>query len=106
MLVSNKYKQLYECRLPPQAMRFHQDPVPESDPQGYSGPAIPELLKPMHTAPCLTKVPFHHAPVFYYAYTTVFFMIILFIHLQLYLNKPARVLPPFPDLFSPFFSAD
>ncbi|XP_017335981.1 protein OS-9 [Ictalurus punctatus] len=55
MLVSNKYKQLYECRLPPQAMRFHQDPVPESDPQGYSGPAIPELLKPMHTAPCLTK---------------------------------------------------
>ncbi|XP_053085669.1 protein OS-9 isoform X1 [Pangasianodon hypophthalmus] len=55
MLVSNKYKQLYECRLPAQAVRFHQDPVPESDPQGYSGPAVPELLKPMHSAPCLIK---------------------------------------------------
>ncbi|KAF4078743.1 hypothetical protein AMELA_G00185030 [Ameiurus melas] len=55
MLVSNKYKQLYECRLPPQAVRFHQDPVLESDRQGYSGPAVPELLKPMHAAPCLTK---------------------------------------------------
>ncbi|XP_047670146.1 protein OS-9 isoform X2 [Tachysurus fulvidraco] len=55
MLVSNKYKQLYECRLPAQAVKFHQDSSPDSDPQGYSGPAVPELLKPMHSAPCLTK---------------------------------------------------
>uniref|UniRef100_A0AAR2J168 Endoplasmic reticulum lectin n=1 Tax=Pygocentrus nattereri TaxID=42514 RepID=A0AAR2J168_PYGNA len=55
MLVSNKYKQLYECRLPAQAVRFHQDPVPEADSQGYSGPGVPELLKPMQTAPCLVK---------------------------------------------------
>ncbi|XP_016371472.1 protein OS-9-like isoform X2 [Sinocyclocheilus rhinocerous] len=55
MLVSNKYKQLYECRLPAQAMRFHQDPVSEPDVQGYSGPGVPDLLKPMQTAPCLVK---------------------------------------------------
>ncbi|GAA6079864.1 protein OS-9 isoform X1, partial [Tachysurus ichikawai] len=55
MLVSNKYKQLYECRLPAQAVKFHQDASPDSDPRGYSGPAVPELLKPMHSAPCLTK---------------------------------------------------
>ncbi|XP_053355127.1 protein OS-9 isoform X2 [Clarias gariepinus] len=55
MLVANKYKQLYECRLPEQAVKFHQDLAPDSDPQGYSGPAVPELLKPMHTAPCLSK---------------------------------------------------
>ncbi|KAI4891939.1 hypothetical protein NFI96_021911, partial [Prochilodus magdalenae] len=55
MLVSNKYKQLYECRLPAQAVRFHQDPAPEADSQGYSGPGVPELLKPMQTAPCLVK---------------------------------------------------
>lgn len=56
MLVSNKYKQLYECRLPAQAVRFHQDPVSEPDVQGYSGPGVPELLKPMQTAACLIKV--------------------------------------------------
>uniref|UniRef100_A0A673I5T8 Endoplasmic reticulum lectin n=1 Tax=Sinocyclocheilus rhinocerous TaxID=307959 RepID=A0A673I5T8_9TELE len=55
MLVSNKYKQLYECRLPAQAVRFHQDPVSEPDVQGYSGPGVPDLLKPMQTAPCLVK---------------------------------------------------
>ncbi|XP_067316105.1 protein OS-9 isoform X2 [Pseudorasbora parva] len=55
MLVSNKYKQLYECRLPAQAMRFHQDPVSEPDMQGYSGLGVPDLLKPMQTAPCLIK---------------------------------------------------
>ncbi|KAI1891166.1 hypothetical protein AGOR_G00162140 [Albula goreensis] len=55
MLVSNKYKQLYECRLPAQAVRFHQDPMAEPDPQGYSGPGISELLKPMYSAPCLVK---------------------------------------------------
>ncbi|XP_042582098.1 protein OS-9-like isoform X2 [Cyprinus carpio] len=55
MLVSNKYKQLYECRLPAQAVRFHQDPVSEPEVQGYSGPGVPDLLKPMQTAPCLVK---------------------------------------------------
>lgn len=55
MLVSNKYKQLYECRLPAQAVRFHQDRVSESDVQGYSGPGVPELLMPMQTAACLVK---------------------------------------------------
>lgn len=56
MLVSSKYKQMYECRLPAQAVRFHQDRASEPDTQGYTGPGIPELLKPMHTAPCLVKV--------------------------------------------------
>ncbi|XP_043979366.1 protein OS-9 isoform X4 [Gambusia affinis] len=55
MMVSNKYKQLYECRLPAQAVRFHQDPASESDSQGYTGPDIPELLRPMHKVPCLVK---------------------------------------------------
>ncbi|XP_062321625.1 protein OS-9 isoform X1 [Osmerus eperlanus] len=55
MLVSSKYKQLYECRLPVQAVRFHQDPASEPDNQGYSGLSIPDLLKPMHSAPCLVK---------------------------------------------------
>ncbi|RVE73191.1 hypothetical protein OJAV_G00048580 [Oryzias javanicus] len=55
MMVSSKYKQLYECRLPVQAVRFHQDPASEPDSQGYAGPDIPDLLKPMHKAPCLLK---------------------------------------------------
>ncbi|XP_059416085.1 protein OS-9-like isoform X2 [Carassius carassius] len=55
MVVSNKYKQLYECRLPAQAVRFHQDPVSEPEVQGYSGPGVPDLLKPMQTEPCLVK---------------------------------------------------
>lgn len=55
-MVSNKYKQLYECRLPAQAVRFHQDPASEPDSQGYTGPDIPELLSPMHDAQCLVKV--------------------------------------------------
>ncbi|XP_045079780.1 protein OS-9 [Coregonus clupeaformis] len=55
MLVSNKYKQMYECRLPAQAVRFHQDRASEPDSQGYTGPGIADLLKPMHTAPCLVK---------------------------------------------------
>ncbi|XP_032405665.1 protein OS-9 isoform X3 [Xiphophorus hellerii] len=55
MMVSNKYKQLYECRLPAQAVRFHQDPASEPDSQGYAGPDIPELLRPMHKVPCLVK---------------------------------------------------
>ncbi|XP_061583574.1 protein OS-9 isoform X2 [Cololabis saira] len=55
MMVSSKYKQLYECRLPAQAVRFHQDPAAEPDSQGYTGPDIPDLLRPMHKAPCLVK---------------------------------------------------
>ncbi|XP_072238382.1 protein OS-9 isoform X3 [Leuresthes tenuis] len=55
MMVSSKYKQLYECRLPAQAVRFHQDPASEPDSQGYTGPDIPDLLRPMHKAPCLVK---------------------------------------------------
>lgn len=55
MMVSSKYKQLYECRLPAQAVRFHQDPASEPDSQGYTGPDIPDLLRPMHNAPCLVK---------------------------------------------------
>ncbi|GAA6215740.1 protein OS-9 isoform X3 [Lates japonicus] len=55
MMVSSKYKQLYECRLPAQAVRFHQDPASEPDSQGYTGPDIPDLLNPMHNAPCLVK---------------------------------------------------
>lgn len=55
-MVSNKYKQLYECRLPAQAVRFHNDPASEPDSQGYTGPDIPELLSPMHDAQCLVKV--------------------------------------------------
>uniref|UniRef100_A0AAQ5Y8X3 Endoplasmic reticulum lectin n=1 Tax=Amphiprion ocellaris TaxID=80972 RepID=A0AAQ5Y8X3_AMPOC len=55
MMVSSKYKQLYECRLPALAVRFHQDPASEPDTQDYSGPDIPDLLRPMHSAPCLVK---------------------------------------------------
>ncbi|XP_072308856.1 protein OS-9 isoform X2 [Eucyclogobius newberryi] len=55
MMVSNKFKQMYECRLPAQAVRFHQDPASEPETQGYSGPDIPELLSPMQDAPCLIK---------------------------------------------------
>ncbi|KAK9529118.1 hypothetical protein VZT92_013233 [Zoarces viviparus] len=55
MIVSSKYKQMYECRLPAQAVRFHQDPASEPDSHGYSGPDIPDLLSPMHTAQCLVK---------------------------------------------------
>ncbi|XP_037535512.1 protein OS-9 isoform X2 [Nematolebias whitei] len=55
MMVSNKYKQLYECRLPAQAVRFHQDPASEPDSEDYAGPDIPDLLRPMHEAQCLVK---------------------------------------------------
>ncbi|XP_069010924.1 protein OS-9 isoform X2 [Embiotoca jacksoni] len=55
MMVSSKYKQLYECRLPAQAVRFHQDPASEPDSEGYAGPDVPDLLGPMHDAPCLVK---------------------------------------------------
>ncbi|KAJ0068458.1 hypothetical protein NL108_008395, partial [Boleophthalmus pectinirostris] len=55
MMVSNKFKQMYECRLPAQAVRFHQDPASEPETQSYSGPDIPQLLSPMQEAPCLVK---------------------------------------------------
>uniref|UniRef100_UPI0037E89F79 protein OS-9 isoform X1 n=1 Tax=Semicossyphus pulcher TaxID=241346 RepID=UPI0037E89F79 len=55
MMVSNKYKQLYECRLPAMAVRFHQDPASEPDSPGYTGPDIPDLLSPMHNNQCLVK---------------------------------------------------
>nr|XP_020444565.1 protein OS-9 isoform X1 [Monopterus albus] len=55
MMVCSKYKQLYECRLPAQAVRFYQDFSSDPDSQGYTGPDIPELLSPMHKAPCLMK---------------------------------------------------
>lgn len=55
MMVSNKYKQLYECRLPAQAVRFHQDPASEPETQSYTGPDIPDLLRPMQDGACLVK---------------------------------------------------
>ncbi|XP_051865608.1 protein OS-9 isoform X2 [Pristis pectinata] len=54
VIVSSKYKQLYECRLPAQAMKFQQDS--EDEEQSYTGLDISELLKPMRAAPCLVKV--------------------------------------------------
>ncbi|XP_049588421.1 protein OS-9 isoform X1 [Syngnathus scovelli] len=53
MMVSSKFKQPYECRLPAQAVRFHQDSMSDSDSQGYTGPDIPDLLSPMREPPCL-----------------------------------------------------
>ncbi|XP_069768590.1 protein OS-9-like isoform X2 [Narcine bancroftii] len=54
VIVSSKYKQMYECRLPAQAMKFQQDS--EDEEQIYTGLDIFELLKPMQEAPCLIKV--------------------------------------------------
>ncbi|XP_059575267.1 protein OS-9 isoform X2 [Alligator mississippiensis] len=51
--ISSKYKQKYECRLPPAAIKIHREP--EDDPRGYSGLGIMELLRPMGAAPCLRK---------------------------------------------------
>ncbi|XP_069086950.1 protein OS-9 isoform X2 [Pleurodeles waltl] len=53
VLVSSKYKQAYECRLPALAVKFHHDR--DEDQQRYSGQGISDLLKPMETAPCLIK---------------------------------------------------
>ncbi|XP_030632512.1 protein OS-9 isoform X2 [Chanos chanos] len=55
MLVSSKYRQLYECRLPVQAVRFHQEGPSDPESQSYTGPGVSELLTPMHSAPCLVK---------------------------------------------------
>nr|XP_057910288.1 protein OS-9 isoform X2 [Doryrhamphus excisus] len=55
MMVSSKYKQMYECRLPAQAIHFHQELASEPETQGYAGPDIPDLLRPMQDSPCLVK---------------------------------------------------
>ncbi|XP_072263351.1 protein OS-9 isoform X2 [Pyxicephalus adspersus] len=51
--IASKYKQNYECKLPAVAVKFQQEKEDES--QAYSGLGIPDLLKPMEAAPCLTK---------------------------------------------------
>lgn len=54
VIVSSKYKQRYECRLPAGAIHFQRERVEETP--AYQGPGIPELLSPMKDAPCLLKV--------------------------------------------------
>ncbi|NXW11890.1 OS9 protein, partial [Fregetta grallaria] len=51
--VASKFKQRYECRLPPAAVR--RQPDPEEEAQLYNGSGVAELLRPMGTAPCLVK---------------------------------------------------
>ncbi|NXK56945.1 OS9 protein, partial [Chauna torquata] len=51
--VASKFKQRYECRLPPAAVR--RPPDPEEEAQLYNGSGIAELLRPMGAAPCLVK---------------------------------------------------
>lgn len=53
VLVSSKYRQEYECRLPAQAVKFHW--VADENTESYSGQEISELLRPMSAAPCLVK---------------------------------------------------
>ncbi|XP_007516736.1 protein OS-9 isoform X5 [Erinaceus europaeus] len=53
VIVSSKYKQRYECRLPAGAIHFQREREEESP--AYQGPGIPELLGPMEDAPCLLK---------------------------------------------------
>lgn len=54
VIVSSKYKQRYECRLPAGAIHFQRER--EEEAPAYQGPGIPELLSPMRDAPCLLKV--------------------------------------------------
>lgn len=54
VVVSSKYKQRYECRLPAGAIHFQRER--EEETPAYQGPGIPELLSPMRDAPCLLKV--------------------------------------------------
>lgn len=54
VIVSSKYKQRYECRLPAGAIHFQREW--EEEAPAYQGPGIPELLSPMRDAPCLLKV--------------------------------------------------
>ncbi|XP_074387096.1 protein OS-9 isoform X1 [Zonotrichia albicollis] len=51
--VASRFKQLYECHLPPAAVA--PPPGPPRDPRGYNGSGVAELLRPMGTAPCLVK---------------------------------------------------
>ncbi|XP_076776527.1 protein OS-9 isoform X2 [Arvicanthis niloticus] len=53
VVVSSKYKQRYECRLPAGAIHFQRER--EEETPAYQGPGIPELLGPMRDAPCLLK---------------------------------------------------
>lgn len=53
VIVSSKYKQRYECRLPAGAIHFQRER--EEETPAYQGPGIPELLSPMNDAPCLLK---------------------------------------------------
>ncbi|XP_040851630.1 protein OS-9 isoform X5 [Ochotona curzoniae] len=53
VIVSSKYKQRYECRLPAGAIHFQRER--EEEAPAYQGPGIPELLSPMRDAPCLLK---------------------------------------------------
>ncbi|XP_077613720.1 protein OS-9 isoform X4 [Crocuta crocuta] len=53
VIVSSKYKQRYECRLPAGAIHFQRER--EEEAPAYRGPGIPELLSPMRDAPCLLK---------------------------------------------------
>ncbi|KAM6153081.1 protein OS-9 isoform 1-T1 [Erethizon dorsatum] len=53
VIVSSKYKQRYECRLPAGAIHFQRER--EEETPAYQGPGIPELLHPMRDAPCLLK---------------------------------------------------
>nr|XP_031531598.1 protein OS-9 isoform X3 [Vicugna pacos] len=53
VIVSSKYKQRYECRLPAGAIHFQRER--EEEAPAYQGPGIPELLSPMKDAPCLLK---------------------------------------------------
>ncbi|NWX24920.1 OS9 protein, partial [Aegotheles bennettii] len=51
--VASKFKQRYECRLPPVALG--RPPAPEEEAQLYNGSSVADLLRPMATAPCLVK---------------------------------------------------
>ncbi|NWH63855.1 OS9 protein, partial [Geococcyx californianus] len=53
VMVASKFKQRYECRLPPAAVRRPPEPEPEA--QRYNGSSVTELLRPMAAAPCLVK---------------------------------------------------
>ncbi|XP_030052450.1 protein OS-9 isoform X2 [Microcaecilia unicolor] len=53
VMVSSKYKQKYECKLPALAVKFHQDR--DEDSRAYSGMGISDLIRPMEAAPCLLK---------------------------------------------------
>ncbi|KAM9672233.1 protein OS-9 isoform 2-T2 [Trichechus inunguis] len=53
VIVSSKYKQRYECRLPAGAIHFQRER--EEEAPAYQGPGVPELLSPMKDAPCLLK---------------------------------------------------